>query len=67
VAKTKLRPVIIIVEGGRVPISRLREIAQNPKRIRDEDEADYQAALASIRKGGKTISLEALLKKHGYR
>ena len=66
-AKTKLQPVIIVVEGGRVPISRLREVARNPKRIMDEDEADYQAAVASIRKGGRTISLEALLKKHGLR
>jgi hypothetical protein len=67
VAKRNLQPVIIVDESGHVPISRLREVARNPKRILDEDEADYQAALASIRKGGKTISLEALLKKHGYR
>jgi hypothetical protein len=31
-----------------------------------EDEADYQASLASIRKGGRTISLAALLNKYGY-
>ncbi len=65
-AKTKLRPVIIVVEGGRVPMSRLKAVARNPKRILDEDEADYQYSMASLR-SGKRITLEALLKKHGYR
>jgi hypothetical protein len=67
VAKTKLQPVIISVESGRVPLSRLKAVVQNPKRILDEDEADYQYSMAAIRSGGKDISLAALKKKYGYR
>jgi hypothetical protein len=67
VAKTKLQPVIISVESGRVPMARLKAAVRNPKRILDEDEADYQYSMASIRSGGKDISLAALKKKYGYR
>jgi hypothetical protein len=59
---------VIVVENGKISMSQLRKLVKNPKRIMDEDEADYQAALASIRASrGKSISLEALKKKYGYR
>jgi hypothetical protein len=67
VARTKLQPVIIVVEGGRVPISRLRKVVQNPKRIKDEDEADYEYCMAVLRQGGKPVSAESVLRKYGRR
>jgi hypothetical protein len=56
-----------LAESGRQGgLAKAANRANGTKRIIDEDEADYQSARASIRAGGKDISLEALKKKYGY-
>ena len=65
--KKTRRAAVIIGVPAKAAKSALKRIVENPKRIRDEDEADYQYSMAAIRQGGKQVSAESVLKKYGRR